>query len=115
MTASYSINGTTVTVNFSYTADVTLVIDTVREAVKRLYTLYLEGKNIYTQPLINQETGELIPLDNLTNEQLLQILDENILGTIIDNAKTQHMIDALVLATEEARVTIQQEIDAKYL
>ena len=93
MAGQFVVNGTETTVTFTYTALTTKVLATVNDAVGYLYP------QIFGEVLDGE--GNLIPFDELTNQQKLGVLDAWLLKGILDLAK-EHNRNAAIDAAREA-------------
>ena len=93
MAGKFVVNGDNTTVTFEYTALTQKVIDSVGDAVAYLYPA------IFGEVLDGE--GVLIPFDNLTNQQKLNVLDKWLLKGILDLA-TQYHVQAAKRASEVA-------------
>ena len=71
MTASFIVNGDQVTVRYEYTASLEKVQTTVADAAHYLY-------DRHSWAHIEDANGDVIPFENLTNNQLLTVLDRAI-------------------------------------
>jgi hypothetical protein len=104
MTATFKVLDGNTSVSFTYTAQTEKVIETVKACVKNLY-----------QPDQFGEGVEMIPFDQLTNQQILDFLDQCILEMIINNAKSQLRVKLM----DEKMIIMNSEIDlaleAKFL
>ena len=103
MAGKFVVNGDQTTVTFTYTALTQKVLDTVNDAVGYLYPA------IFGEVLDGE--GVLIPFDELTNAQKLNVLDAWLLKGILDLAK-EHNRNA---AIDTARETANTEADTKYI
>ena len=103
MAGNFVVNGDQTTVSFTWTALTTKVLATVNDAVGYLYP------HIFGEVL--DAEGVLIPFDELTNAQKLNVLDAWLLKGILDLAK-EHNRNA---AIDAARETANTESDTKYI
>ena len=103
MAGSFEVNGDKTTVKFEYTALTQKVIDTVNDAVAYLYPQIFGD--------VFDGEGTLIPFDELTNQQKLNVLDEWLLKGILDLAKSYNRKAAVRLAEIEA----VEESETKYI
>lgn len=93
MAASFRLNGDgTVTVTFAYTAVTVKAQETVNQAAAHVYHVY---------PILD-ESGEIVPFENLTNQQKLNILDRHILRVILDAARANLVNEATEAARQAA-------------
>ncbi len=115
MTASFVVEVPNVTVNFAYTAEIVRVVETVNMCVKKLYQDYMSGGVDAGQVYIDPATQEVVPFEQLTDQQKLDVLDIFILKMILTNAKTQHTQEAMAEAIAAATITIEAEMAALYL
>ena len=103
MAGTFVVNGDQTTVTFTYTALTQKVLDTVNDAVGYLYPA------IFGEVLDGE--GVLIPFDNLSNQQKLDVLDAWLLKGILDIAK-EHNRNAAINAARDAANT---DADTKYI
>ena len=103
MAGTFVVNGTQTTVTFTYVALTQKVVDTVSDAVDYLYPA------IFGEVLDGE--GVLIPFDNLTNQQKLDVLDAWLLKGILDIAK-EHNRNAAIATARDAANT---DADTKYI
>ena len=103
MAGTFVVNGDQTTVTFTYTALTQKVLDTVNDAVGYLYPA------IFGEVLDGE--GVLIPFDNLSNQQKLDVLDAWLLKGILDIAK-EHNRNAAITAARDAANT---DADTKYI
>ena len=102
MAGTFEVNGTDTTVSFVYTADTQKVLDTVTDAVAYLYPA------IFGEVLDGE--GVLVPFDDLSNQQVLDVLDAWMKKTVLDLAK-EHNRNA---AIDAARIAANEDADDKY-
>jgi len=103
MAGTFVVNGTDTTVTFAYTADTQKVSDTVNNAVAYLYP------QIFGDVL--DGNGDLIPFDQLTNQQKLNVLDDWLKKNVLDLAKEYNRKSAIRVAEVAAGL----ESETKYL
>ncbi len=115
MTASFKVEGSNVTVSFSYTAEASRIVETVNMCVKKLYQDYLSGGADAGQVYIDPVSAEVVAFEELTNQQKLVVVDIYILKMILTNAKIQHTQEAMTDAITAATIAIEAEMAALYL
>ena len=95
MAGTFVVNGDwTITVAFTYTALASKVTDTVGDAVACIYP------QTYAEPL--EVDGVAPPLEALSNQQKLNMLDAWQKKGVLDLAKQFHTRDAVRVAREDA-------------
>ena len=101
MAGSFVVNGDEVTLTFEYTALTQKVMDTVNDAIAYLYP------NVLGDFL----EGEVLPFEELTNQQKLTLLDSWLKKNILDLAKAQNQ----KVARRNAEIAAEAEAGDKYI
>lgn len=97
MPASFVVNGDgTITIKYEYTADAERVSNTIRDAAQYEYLV-----NDPRIPWVMDGTVRR-PYENLNNQQKLNITFQRIKYLLLDEAKAQHIIEAVEAARQTA-------------
>jgi len=78
MAGTFEVNGDETTITFEYVANTTRVINSLNDAVHYLYPA------IFGEVLVEDS---IVPFEELTNQQKLNVLDAWVRKTILDLAK----------------------------
>ena len=95
MTASFKVDGTNITVTFSYTAPTKMVVDTAEASA---HYLWEHGYGDHG----TEEAPKLFV--DLTNQQKLDLIDQHVRRVILDCAKSYHVNTEQEAARDAASV-----------
>jgi len=101
MAGTFLVDGDNTAINFNYVANTTKVSNALNDAVHYLYPATFRG------PLDNEDP--IIPFEELTNQQKLDVLDAWVRKTILDLAKQYERKRILEESVAEAALVADEK------